>query len=176
MSHRWKGECFRMEKRRTKISAVYLKSALLRSFNVSYDPEFAEKLEAIVGLYLNPPEHASNEPAPLSLNRYFAWALHSRGFRCRARSNDARAQSPCLTGLFYITAAQDNGDQPVIAARQIQFVSFFQGFARVVSGPWAIVLRAFFAGESLLCRVWVQNLGGIRAREWCHNPLHAASL
>ena len=35
-----------------------LKPHLSRSFQVSNDPEFAEKLEAIVGLYLNPPEHA----------------------------------------------------------------------------------------------------------------------
>lgn len=35
-----------------------LKPHLFRSFKVSNDPEFAEKLEAIVGLYLNPPEHA----------------------------------------------------------------------------------------------------------------------
>ena len=28
------------------------------TFKVSNDPEFADKLEAIVGLYLNPPEHA----------------------------------------------------------------------------------------------------------------------
>jgi transposase len=35
-----------------------LKPHLSRSFKVSNDPQFAEKLEAIVGLYLNPPEHA----------------------------------------------------------------------------------------------------------------------
>lgn len=35
-----------------------LKPHLSRSFKVSNDPEFAEKLQAIVGLYLNPPEHA----------------------------------------------------------------------------------------------------------------------
>jgi hypothetical protein len=35
-----------------------LKPHLSRSFKVSNDPEFAEKLEAIVGLYLNPAEHA----------------------------------------------------------------------------------------------------------------------
>ena len=29
-----------------------------RSFKVSNDPEFAEKLADVVGLYLNPPEHA----------------------------------------------------------------------------------------------------------------------
>ena len=35
-----------------------LKPHLSRSFKVSNDPDFAEKLEAIVGLYVNPPEHA----------------------------------------------------------------------------------------------------------------------
>lgn len=35
-----------------------LKPHLSRTFKVSNDPEFAEKLEAIVGLYLHPPEHA----------------------------------------------------------------------------------------------------------------------
>jgi transposase len=35
-----------------------LKPHLARTFKVSNDPKFAEKLEAIVGLYLHPPEHA----------------------------------------------------------------------------------------------------------------------
>jgi transposase len=35
-----------------------LKPHLTRTFKLSRDPEFAEKLEDIVGLYLNPPEHA----------------------------------------------------------------------------------------------------------------------
>ena len=35
-----------------------LKPHLVESCKVSKDPQFAEKLEAIVGLYLNPPEHA----------------------------------------------------------------------------------------------------------------------
>ena len=35
-----------------------LKPHLLETFKVSKDPHFTEKLEAIVGLYLNPPEHA----------------------------------------------------------------------------------------------------------------------
>ena len=35
-----------------------LKPHLVETFKVSSDPNFAEKLEAIVGLYLNPPEHA----------------------------------------------------------------------------------------------------------------------
>jgi transposase len=35
-----------------------LKPHLVKTFKVSNDPQFAEKLEAIVGLYINPPEHA----------------------------------------------------------------------------------------------------------------------
>jgi transposase len=35
-----------------------LKPHRIESFKVSNDPHFAEKLEAIVGLYLKPPEHA----------------------------------------------------------------------------------------------------------------------
>ena len=35
-----------------------LKPHLVRPFKVSRDPRFVEKLEDIVGLYLNPPEHA----------------------------------------------------------------------------------------------------------------------
>lgn len=35
-----------------------LKPHLVETFKLSRDPRFAEKLEAIVGLYLNPPEHA----------------------------------------------------------------------------------------------------------------------
>jgi hypothetical protein len=35
-----------------------LKPHRVKTFKLSNDPEFTEKLEAIVGLYLNPPEHA----------------------------------------------------------------------------------------------------------------------
>lgn len=35
-----------------------LKPHLVKTFKVSNDPQFAEKLEKVVGLYLNPPEHA----------------------------------------------------------------------------------------------------------------------
>jgi hypothetical protein len=35
-----------------------LKPHLMRTFKLSRDIRFAEELETIVGLYLNPPEHA----------------------------------------------------------------------------------------------------------------------
>ena len=46
-----------------------LKPHLVRTFKVSNDPRFVEKLEDIVGLYMNPPEHAlvlSEQVMPLS--------------------------------------------------------------------------------------------------------------
>jgi len=39
-------------------SAHRLKPHPVESFKISNDPDFAEKLDDIVGLYLNPPEHA----------------------------------------------------------------------------------------------------------------------
>jgi transposase len=47
---------------RSKVSRVWrahgLKPHLSRTFKVSNDPNFAEKLVDVVGLYLDPPEHA----------------------------------------------------------------------------------------------------------------------
>ena len=43
-----------------------LKPHLVETFKVSNDPQFADKLEAIVGLYLNPPEHALRLPPGLT--------------------------------------------------------------------------------------------------------------
>jgi len=48
---------FRIQRRRIWRSHG-LKPHRVTSFKVSNDPLFADKLEAIVGLYLNPPEHA----------------------------------------------------------------------------------------------------------------------
>ena len=35
-----------------------LKRHLLKTFKLSNDPQFIEKLEDVVGLYMNPPDHA----------------------------------------------------------------------------------------------------------------------
>ena len=35
-----------------------LKTHLVETIKISHDPEFAERLEAVVGLYGNPPDHA----------------------------------------------------------------------------------------------------------------------
>ena len=40
------------------LAANGLKPHLVKTFKLSNDPHFIEKLEDVVGLYLNPPEHA----------------------------------------------------------------------------------------------------------------------
>ena len=55
----WRGEMGISESSVGRIWRAHgLKPHRVESFKVSNDPHFAEKLEAIVGLYLNPPEHA----------------------------------------------------------------------------------------------------------------------
>jgi transposase len=51
-----------------------LKPHRVESFKVSNDPLFADKLEAIVGLYLNPPEHA----LVLSVDENYSTHKHER--------------------------------------------------------------------------------------------------
>jgi transposase len=55
-----------------------LKPHLVKTFKVSRDPEFAGKLEAIVGLYLNPPEHAL-VCASMKRARYKPWTEPNPG-------------------------------------------------------------------------------------------------
>ena len=40
------------------LARPWLKTDLLKNFKINKDKRFVEKLEDIVGLYLNPPEHA----------------------------------------------------------------------------------------------------------------------
>jgi hypothetical protein len=42
----------------TQLEKTRIEAHLLRPFKLSNDPLFAEKVEDIVGPYLNPPEHA----------------------------------------------------------------------------------------------------------------------
>jgi len=57
-----------------------LKPHLINTFKVSNDKAFAEKLEAIVGLYLSPPENAIVSVVTKRA-RYKHWIEHSRACR-----------------------------------------------------------------------------------------------
>jgi transposase len=68
-----------------------LKPHRVDSFKISNDPQFAEKLEAIVGLYLNPPEHAwcclwMRTTQPINMNEFNA------GWSCTSASTSASRQ------------------------------------------------------------------------------------
>ena len=52
------GEWHQRSFRQANLEKAGLKPHLLRTFKLSNDPLFAEKVADIVGLYLNPPEHA----------------------------------------------------------------------------------------------------------------------
>ena len=69
-----------------------LKPHLVRGFKVSNDPLFAEKLEAIIGLYLNPPEHAivlcADEKSPIQALDRTQPGLPLKKGRCGTMTHD----------------------------------------------------------------------------------------
>ena len=93
-----------------------LKPHLVKSFKVSNDPRFAEKLEAIVGLYLNPPEHAivlcADEKSQIQALDRTQPGLPIKKGRCGTMTHDYKRNG--TTTLF---AAMDalgwHGDQHV---------------------------------------------------------------
>ena len=63
-----------------------LKPHLERNFKVSRDPQFVDKLEDIVGLYLSPPEHAlvlccDEKSQVQALEPHSAWTAAEEGAR-----------------------------------------------------------------------------------------------
>jgi hypothetical protein len=82
-----------------------LKPHRLDSFKVSNDPLFADKLEAIVGLYLNPPEHALvlsvDEKSQIQALDRTQPGLPLKKGRCQTMTHDypprrTTARPPCL--------------------------------------------------------------------------------
>lgn len=69
-----------------------LKPHLVRTFKLSRDPEFVEKLEDIVGLYLNPPEHAvvlcADEKSQIQALDRTQPGLPIKKGRCRTMTHD----------------------------------------------------------------------------------------
>ena len=69
-----------------------LKPHLTRTFKLSRDPEFTEKLQDIVGLYLNPPEHAivlcANEKSQIQALDRTQPGLPMKKGRCGSMTHD----------------------------------------------------------------------------------------
>lgn len=91
-----------------------LKPHLSRTFKVSNDPEFAEKLEAIVGLYLNPPEHAivlcADEKSQIQALDHTQPGLPIKKGRCGTMTHDYKRN-----GTATLFAAMNTLDGTVIS-------------------------------------------------------------
>jgi transposase len=81
---------------------IGLKPHRVESFKVSNDPLFADKLEAIVGLYLNPPEHALvlsvNEKSQIQALDRTQPGLPLKKGRCQTMTHDYKRNG--TTTLF----------------------------------------------------------------------------
>jgi transposase len=91
-----------------------LKPHLVRTFKLSKDPEFAGKLETIVGLYLNPPEHAivlcADEKSQIQALDRTQPGLPLKKGRCGTMTHDYRRN-----GTATLFAALDTLDGTVIS-------------------------------------------------------------
>jgi transposase len=91
-----------------------LKPHLVRTFKVSNDPEFAEKLDTIVGLYLNPPEHAivlcADEKSQIQALDRTQPGLPLKKGRCGTMTHDYKRN-----GTATLFAALDTLDGTVIS-------------------------------------------------------------
>jgi hypothetical protein len=90
-----------------------LKPHLVKTFKVSNDAQFAEKLEVIVGLYLNPPEHAivlcADEKSQIQALDRTQPGLPIKKGRCGTMTHDYKKN-----GTATLFAARDAFDGTVI--------------------------------------------------------------
>jgi transposase len=106
-----------------------LKPHLARTFKVSNDPRFAEKMKAIIGLYLNPPEHAivlcADEKSQIQALDRTQPGLPLKKGRCGTMTHDYKrtlaivrhdARS-CLRGVIYASRYQITGSGVVLTGK-----------------------------------------------------------
>jgi len=123
-----------------------LKPHLWRTFQVSNDPEFAEKLEAIVGLYLNPPEHAivlcADEKSQIQALDRTQPGLPIKKGRCGTMTHDYKRN-----GTATLFAAMNTLDGTVISMcedrhRHQEWLKFLRVIDQITPGSKQIHLIA----------------------------------
>jgi transposase len=123
-----------------------LKPHLSRSFKLSNHPEFAEKLEAIIGLYLNPPEHAlvlcADEKSQIQALDRTQPGLPLKKGRCGTMTHDYKRN-----GTATLFAALSTLDGTVISMceerhRHQEWLKFLRVIAEVTPGDREIHLIA----------------------------------
>ncbi len=84
--------------RMNKDIVAELKPHRIRSFKLSNDPQFVEKLTDVVGLYLNPPEHAlvfcANEKSQIQALERTQKSLPLYPGRCGTKQDSAGPRHP----------------------------------------------------------------------------------
>ena len=113
-----------------------LKPHLVKTFKLSRDPEFTEKLEDIVGLYLNPPEHAivlsADEKSQIQALDRTQPGLPMKKGRCGTMTHDYKRN-----GTASLFAALDALEGQVISMcddrhRHQEWLKFLRGIDSVV--------------------------------------------
>ena len=111
-----------------------LKPHLIRTFKLSKDPQFAAKVHDIVGLYLDPPEHALvlsvDEKSQIqALGRTQPGLPMTRG-RCETRTHDYKRHG--TTTLFAALNVQDGTviGQCMSRHRHQEFIRFLNPINR----------------------------------------------
>jgi transposase len=113
-----------------------LKPHLVKTFKLSRDPEFTEKLEDIVGLYLNPPEHAivlcADEKSQIQALDRTQPGLPIKKGRCGTMTHDYKRN-----GTATLFAALDALEGQVISMcddrhRHQEWLKFLRGIDYVV--------------------------------------------
>jgi transposase len=115
-----------------------LKPHLVKTFKLSRDPAFTEKLEDIVGLYLNPPEHAmvlcADEKSQIQALDRTQPGLPIKKGRCGTMTHDYKRN-----GTATLFAALDALEGQVISMcddrhRHQEWLKFLRGIDYVVPG------------------------------------------
>lgn len=123
-----------------------LKPHLSRTFKISNDPDFAEKLEAIVGLYLNPPEHAivlcADEKSQIQALDRTQPGLPIKKGRCGTMTHDYKRH-----GTATLFAAMNTLDGTIISMcddrhRHQEWLKFLRVIDQVTPGGQEIYLIA----------------------------------
>src|ERR1700758_454230 len=119
-----------------------LKPHQVRTFKLSRDPEFTEKLEDIVGLYLNPPEHAlvlcADEKSQIQALDRTQPGLPMKKGRCGTMTHDYKRN-----GTATLFAALDALEGKVIGRcmqrhRHQEFIRFLNAVERQVPANKAV--------------------------------------
>ena len=156
-----------------------LKPHRVETFKVSRDPKFVEKLEDIVGLYLNPPEHAlvlsiDEKTGIQALGRVHAFQRPKPGRPGREEFEYRRNGTRCLFACFNVRTGQVLG---LLTKRRTQadFLSFLDEVARTYrQGVVHVVLDNLNTHKSAALKEW--NRRHADRFHFHYTPTHASWL